>query len=465
MKKIIPLLTLLAATASTSAALAQTMPGLIPVSGTLTDADGALLEGEHDITITVHADEDGSAAALFEQTTSVDGSTLNIMLNPNAALAAAIASGEARFIELEIDGEVMTPRLRLGAVPYALRAAAADNAVTLGGRPASEFVNVASLGSSLIAALSATSPLTINQEGGKLTIQLTPCAEPGAVWQSSAGQWTCKLLNRYVGSDAITVSPVSGSMSDFSIELKERGVEGRHIRAGELLNEHLNANADIAPSKIDGRAAVLFGNEVQNFKTNSLVVAQNQISINKPTAGAGVSLDVAGVTKSGTFRGDFFERSSPATGTVKLPAAAFQVAPADGFNGVWQLSINGYGQLTPTSAVRAVSLIAPIPDMPKDASITAMRCAYRISAGQIQGSSAELVRAPWATLTRTRNALAFTNPAAGQPLVTVSKAISGFTLGNNETSHVLVTWNHAMTTQNNSGLFFGCELDYSTTRL
>jgi hypothetical protein len=462
-KKIPSLLLLLALTSTTSTSFAQTMPGLIPVSGTLTDADGALLTGEHDVTVSVHADEDGNAASIFEQTTSVEGSALHLMLDPDAKLAAAIASGEARYIELEIDGEVMTPRIQLGAVPYALRAGAADNAVTLGGRPASEFVNVTSLGSSLASAISTRSPLLLNEEAGKLTISLAPC-EHSYIWRSVNGQWLCSAIASYLGEDGIEIRNADAQGVNRIIRIKDRGIEGRHIRASELTNEHLSDNADISPGKINGRAATLFGTDVQNFKSNTLVIDQNKIAINKPGADSGVALDVAGVAKASTFRGAF-ERSVPATGTVKLPASAFQVARGNGFAGDWQLHVDGYGQLTPTSAVRAVSLIAPIPEMPRDASITAMRCAYRISAGQIQGSSAELVRAPWATLTRTRNALVFTNPAAGQPLVTVSKAISGFTLGNNETSHVLVTWNHAMTTQNNSGLFFGCELDYSTTRL
>lgn len=277
--------------------------------------------------------------------------------------------------------------------------------------------------------------------------------------------WTCKLLNRYVGSDAIEVSPVQGSMSDFSVALKERGVEGRHIRAGELFNEHLNANADISPGKIDGRAAVLFGDEVQNFKVNTLVIDQNKVSINKPTADSGVALDVAGVAKASTFRGAF-ERSTPATKTIKLPAAAFQVARGGGFAGDWQLHVDGYGQLTSTSAVRAVSLIATLPEVPDDANITALRCAYRVSAGTLQNSLAEIVRAPWGSLSRTRNTLALTNPAAGQQFATASKAITGFgALSNNATHHIHIVWNHVGTTLNNSGLFFGCEVDYSTTRL
>jgi hypothetical protein len=468
-KKIPSLLILLALASTTSVALAQTMPGLIPVSGTLTDSNGALLTGAHNITVSVHVDAGGDAAALFEQTTSVEGSTLDLMLNPNAALAAAIASGEARFIELEIDGEVLTPRIQLGAVPYATRAASADvaaNANTLGGKRPADFVEAASLpaslGSALTAALSAKSPLMLNEEGGKFTFSLAPCAEPGAVWRSIAGQWACRLIERYVGSSSVEVNAIPGSMSDLAISIKDGGIEDRHIKRFELKNWHIASDAQLEPSKIANTAAVLNGTAVQNFKNNTLVVEQGRVAIGKASAAANTTLDVAGNARLDNLTVSSITRTTPALVSVEIGPEQFFPARnvVNGTN--WVLHEDGYAYLgTQNGSTDTRGVLIATLNLPDDATMHEFRCRYQRASGILNGSIA-FVTGSRSSLSTVPYISTIMAPNATDVRLDI-RSLTGITVGPNDRAFLRLDWDPD--THGNQAKFLGCTVRYFKSSL
>jgi hypothetical protein len=135
LKSVAGALTPLAASAPTA------VPSLVPYVGVAIAGDGKLLTGETGVTFQIFKDEAGGEALWTEtQTVAIDSTGhYKVQLgatSPNGLPAGLFATGAARWLEVQIAGEPMQPRVLLASVPYALKAA---DAATLGGLPASAF--------------------------------------------------------------------------------------------------------------------------------------------------------------------------------------------------------------------------------------------------------------------------------------------------------------------------------------
>ncbi len=118
------------------------VPALVNFSGTLTDNNGKPLTGVAGVTFLLYKDEQGGAPLWLEtqnvhpdQTghyTVMLGSTL-----PQGLPTDLFASGEARWLGVQAEGQAEQPRILLLSVPYALKA---GDAQTVGGLPASAFL-------------------------------------------------------------------------------------------------------------------------------------------------------------------------------------------------------------------------------------------------------------------------------------------------------------------------------------
>jgi hypothetical protein len=132
--------------ASVSAASASTVgdavPGLVNYSGVLKDSTGKTITGVTGVTFLLYKEEQGGSPLWIE--------TLNITPDKSghytatlgstkldASLADSFASGEPRWLAVQIAGQAEQARVLLVAVPYALKA---GDAQTIGGLPASAFV-------------------------------------------------------------------------------------------------------------------------------------------------------------------------------------------------------------------------------------------------------------------------------------------------------------------------------------
>src|SRR5277367_5521183 len=113
------------------------VPALVPYSGAVIAGDGKSLGAEAGVTFQIYKDEVGGEALWTEsQTVAIDSTGhYKVQLgaaNPNGLPADLFASGEARWLEVQVAGETPQPRVLLVSVPYALKAA---DATTLGGLP------------------------------------------------------------------------------------------------------------------------------------------------------------------------------------------------------------------------------------------------------------------------------------------------------------------------------------------
>lgn len=128
--------------AQSQTAAVSTVPRLIKFSGTVNGAQGSVHNAPIGITFALYKDQQGGAPLWLE--------TQNLQVDVNghytASLGAAssagipqdlFATGEARWLGVQVQGQAEQPRVMLLAVPYALKAADAE---TIGGLPPSAFV-------------------------------------------------------------------------------------------------------------------------------------------------------------------------------------------------------------------------------------------------------------------------------------------------------------------------------------
>jgi hypothetical protein len=124
-----------------AASAATAVPPMIPYSGTTLDGRGNALTGEKIVTFLIYKGEQGGEPLFTETQTVTPDRTGQYKVQLGASLSNGIpidlfASGEARWLEVQVAGEQSQPRVLLVSVPYALKAA---DAATLGGLPASAY--------------------------------------------------------------------------------------------------------------------------------------------------------------------------------------------------------------------------------------------------------------------------------------------------------------------------------------
>lgn len=118
------------------------VPTLVNFSGTLTDANGMPLAGTVGVTFYLYKDQQGGSPLWIEtQNVQPDRSGhFSVMLGSTKSEGLPtnlFASGEARWLGVQAEGQAEQPRVMLLAVPYALKA---GDAATVGGLPPSAFM-------------------------------------------------------------------------------------------------------------------------------------------------------------------------------------------------------------------------------------------------------------------------------------------------------------------------------------
>jgi len=146
-----------AQTTPLAASAPTVVPTLIPYSSTALGTDDMPLSGEKTITFQLFKDEQGGESIWAESQLIAIGSNGRYRVQLGASLPSGLppstfASGEGRWLEVQIAGQQPQPRVLLMSVPYAMKAA---DAATLGGLPASAF---ALAGSSNASAQNSASP-------------------------------------------------------------------------------------------------------------------------------------------------------------------------------------------------------------------------------------------------------------------------------------------------------------------
>ena len=139
------------------------VPPLVSFSGVLTNGNGQPLTGVVGVTFALYAEPQGGTPLWLETQNVYPGKTgqYTVMLGSTTSTGIPpqiFASGEARWLGVQSQGQPEQPRVSVLSVPYAMEAA---NAQTVGGLPASAFVLAAppSSNGAKAASQSAARPL------------------------------------------------------------------------------------------------------------------------------------------------------------------------------------------------------------------------------------------------------------------------------------------------------------------
>jgi len=118
------------------------VPQLVKFSGVLTDVNSKALTGTVGVMFSLYNEAQGGAALWVEtqNVTPDKAGHYSVMLGSTTTEgipASLFASGEARWLGVQAQGQAEQPRTLLMSVPYALKALDAE---TVGGKPASSFM-------------------------------------------------------------------------------------------------------------------------------------------------------------------------------------------------------------------------------------------------------------------------------------------------------------------------------------
>ena len=129
----------LSAQQAASAAATAVVPPMMKFSGVLSDTNHKPLAGTLGVTFSLYKEAEGGAALWLETQNVIPDKTghytVMLGLTTNQGLPAEVfASGEARWLGVQVQGQAEQPRTLLISVPYALKALDAE---TIGGKPLS----------------------------------------------------------------------------------------------------------------------------------------------------------------------------------------------------------------------------------------------------------------------------------------------------------------------------------------
>jgi len=132
----------IAAQSASSGSTSSQVPPLVNFNGVLSTANGKPLTGTVGVTFSLYTEQQGSAPLWLETQNVQADKTGHYSVALGSASsqglpASVFASGEARWLGVQVQGQAEQPRVLLMSVPYALKAL---DAQTIGGQPASAFM-------------------------------------------------------------------------------------------------------------------------------------------------------------------------------------------------------------------------------------------------------------------------------------------------------------------------------------
>jgi len=314
-------------------------PTVINYQGRLTDptTGQAKTDGSYDMVFRIYSAESGGSPLWTGSHTTpngnpvaVAGGLLSVLLGSGTgnSLSANLFSSTDRWIEVQVASEILSPRQRIGSVPYALQAEEARNAATLGGQAPSAFVGQGQ-GSSITSAMFMAGAVSSNSLADN-AVTSTKIAEGTIVnadVSAAAAISPTKLVFYGDGSGGVlnvtTNSELSGN-SNFTECTIQSGITfnvpaGATIRcAGSFRNNGTIIVANGAPSgRIDN------------------VLSPNQVLPRSLVAGTGDTKGPAGLPEIGT-----------AAIAVDGGAGGSALPSLIGSGGLQQLRVGGGGGVT-----------------------------------------------------------------------------------------------------------------------
>jgi len=216
-------LLLLVLAAGAEAPAAAQVPALLGYQGRLLRADGTAATGTATVGFAVFdADSGGSQLWTETQTLGLSDGYYSTFLGLASAPAAGVFDGGARWIEVKVGSETLSPRQRVGAVAFALaaRTVAGGSADVTSLKVAGQTVVDAAGRLSGAARYSAGSGLAVDD--GTQTVSLRAC-DPGQILQHDASGWQCAAPAAVMSVSASSPLSVANGSTTPQISMAQAG--------------------------------------------------------------------------------------------------------------------------------------------------------------------------------------------------------------------------------------------------
>ncbi|MBI2984194.1 MAG: hypothetical protein HYY50_01040 [Candidatus Kerfeldbacteria bacterium] len=213
MKSVVPVLLLFCFPSAVGA-----VPNGIPYSGQLSE-NGTLVTGSRDLTIAVYADSTGGAAIYTETFTRVNlqNGIYHFNLNPDQS----VWDGSVRWLGVSVNGGAeLTPRTKIGSVPYAVRAGTADAVANAPLLPGASF----RYSGSEQGAFDVTSILWVVVDSITVT-----CPADGFLFMSASGSVILDASSRYLGRLRIQEGTPSDFDGGYLLGAASSGIDWQYI--------------------------------------------------------------------------------------------------------------------------------------------------------------------------------------------------------------------------------------------
>jgi hypothetical protein len=284
-----PLGCLLVALAVAGTALAQgPAPAGISFQGLALDPAGGPINGERDLVLRIFDDPlSTSAPALaFEEThpdTSFVDGVFSVVIGGHSTLEPWVFSDPDMWLELEVDGEILAPRIKFQAVPYALQCATAGG-LTLEDGQMSLY--------ELIWGVNAGNGLSGGGPAGEVTLSVDYTKVQGRVSGSCPPGQSIRVVNH---DGSVLCQPVTSNPGDITGVSAQNGLSGGGI-SGDVIVSIAQGGVDnpkLAPNAVSAE-------KIADNAVGASEIATGAVGSSEILDGAIVSQDIA----VGTITGD-----------------------------------------------------------------------------------------------------------------------------------------------------------------
>ena len=234
------------------------VPTLVSFAGSAIDAQGKPLGGAAAITFQIFKEDQGGEPLWSEtQNVAFDGAghyrTELGAASPNGIPVELFGTGESRWLQIEIAGQLAQPRVLLVSVPYALKAA---DSQTLAGRAASDYVTREQLQAAMAAiAANASSPAQVHPE------------------QSPTGSGTAGFVPLWTGASTLGNSVLSETGTSIGIDTAAPATT-LDVNGGSTLRGNISMPAVGTATAAGGFSSPVFAMSASSFLDGGAAVNQ-----------------------------------------------------------------------------------------------------------------------------------------------------------------------------------------------
>lgn len=454
---------------------AQAVPSTVAFTGRLSTTNGPVT-GNVNIVFTLYDAATGGSSQWTETRNNIAAVNGLVYVDLGAAttLDETVFGNGPLFLEINVAGETLSPRLPIQSVPYAIRSQAANTADTLG---------TITQGDVLTNGVTSGGGISAMKTGNTLNVALSTCAA-NQVLKSNGATWSCQAdadTNTTYGVTANAGLALSGTNFGLTTctagQVLKAGAGGTWACAADADTNTtysalagggitINGSNQIA---VDGtvvaRKDAAAGN--QAFDTNTLFLdyTNNVVGVGQTPAAAGARLQVSGalqattdVTANGNAYADTFNYNAARTGYYFIPGSAFSPNVEDE---LWYLGV-GYGYIGSGTSAYSIALHAPV-NLPQGSTVETFTCyRYDSNAGGDLTGSFSLYESAYASTSNTAIAtVSIATTGSSTNVTAVSDTTPSHVVTNNTNGYFIYG---VFTTGTNFGgtfRFYGCRITYT----